>query len=406
MDFAAIARQLLQLLESRIEWLRAEIDPQWANALGQFAFRPTEAELELVLTECFFASMLTEEQRPTRFVISLLPEPQPSGDASSGFIRFEQPQPLTRSALRSLAPAAPPDSSLLCVQRGAPGELRITGIHSFARHYGRPTALSFATTGAGSITVSFNNVRLMSIVHGEVSVVGDGMPFDERTLSGVLAMHQRRNDGEVAHNAIVCRVLLRSVGMIRREAHGGAIWLLPPRAEFEGTARIVASTGTLFDVVRAIEERSQRHARTPELMAGVREGAAENLLRDVEEEAMAKAIAHLTATDGAVLMTMEPKLIGYSSFTHASPPTTITDVRDGRQEERASTDLGGGRHRSAAAFCAGGQPGERAAIVVSQDGGVSLFMSIAGPIPPLLWHLPNGVARIRLASVGRGFAFA
>lgn len=406
MDFAAIARQLLQLLESRIEWLRAESDPHWASVMAQFAIQPTLAELELVLTECFFASLLAEEQRPTRFVISLLPDPPPNGDTSSGFIRFAQTRPLTRSVLRLIAPAAPPDSSLLCVQRGATGELGITGIHSFARHYGRPIALSFATSGAGVITVSFNNLRLMSIRHGEVSVLADGMPFDERTLSGVLAVHQAQEDGAVAHNVVVSRILLRAVGLVRKAGHGGAIWLLPPKTEFDGTTCFISSTGALFDVARTIEEREQRHRSTPELMAGVREGAAENLLRDVEEEAMAKAIAQLTATDGAVLMTMEPRLVGYSSFTHANPPTTITDVRDGRLEERASIELGGGRHRSAAAFCAGGAPGDRAAIVVSQDGGVSLFMNVSGPIPPLLWHLPNGVARIPLASVGRGFAFA
>lgn len=404
MDFAAIARQLAQLLSTRIEWLTAEADERWAQVMNMFTIRPTEAELEVVLRECFFASLLTDEQRPTRFVISLLPDAPRNSDASSGFLRFTEPRPLTRSALQAIAPTASPEHSILCVQRGESGQLLVIGMHAFARHYGRPIAMSFAVTGPGTITVSSNNVRLMTIAQGEVTAL-EPFPFDEEAMGAALAMHQHDDSGDVLRLRIVAKILVGAAHQIRAAGHGGSVWICRKDSRLKVTTRALSGTGTLFDIVGRIEER-ERHAETSiEVMQGVREGAAEQLLRDVEEEAVARAIAQLAATDGAVLMTMEPRLIGYASFIHADPPGSVSEVNQGLVEARAAISLGGGRHRAAAAFCGEGNPGERAAIVVSQDGAISLFLSVAGPIPPMLWHLPHGVARLRLAPVGRGFAF-
>jgi len=399
MDFAAIALQLLETLRSHPLWAQSEADAQWADALEWYALKPTPEELELVLRESFFASLHADEQRPTRFVISLLPD-QHAAEISSAFIRFTDAQPVQRWALRTLAPAAPPDSSLLCAQRGADGVLCITGIHTFARDYGRPLALSFATTNPGAITVSFNNVRLMNIENGEVTTF-TFTQFDEQRLERVLAAHQARDDGDVRRHRIVARLLLRAVNLIQKIGHGGSLWILRPGERLAGTARSITSTGALFDVTNEIEKRE--HA--PDDDPTSRERAAENLLRDVEEEAVAKTIAQLTATDGAVLLTMEPRLLGYSAFIHNDPPVKVHDLHAGEPEELPSTELGGGRHRSAAAFCAAGKPGDRAAIVVSHDGVVSLFLNVGQPKIPVFPNLPHGVARLRLASVGAGFAF-
>lgn len=404
MDFAALARQLAQVLSSRIEWLRAEADPQWARVMSLFAIRPTEAELEVVLRECFFASLLADEQRATRLVMSLLPDPPSNSDASSGFIRFAEAQTFSRTTLRALAPAAPPKHSLLCVQRGQDDRLVITGMHTFARHYGRPIALSFAVTEPGTLTVSSNNVRLMSVTHGEVTTL-DGFPFDEAALVTALAMHQHEHEGDVLRLRIVGATLMRAARAIREAGHGGSIWICRKSSHPTWNTRAIAGTDNLFDVINRIEARERAAETSAEVMPSVREGAAEQLLRDDEEETVSRTIAQLAATDGAVLMTMEPRLVGYSTFIHADPPDTVFDTNNGRGEARPSVELGGGRHRAAAAFCGAGEPGERAAIVVSQDGGVSLFVNVSRPIPPALWHLPHGVARIRLAPVGRGFAF-
>ncbi len=401
MDFAAIALQLLETLRSHPLWAQSEADAQWADALNRYALKPTPEELELVLRESFFASLHADEQRPTRFVLSLLPD-QESAEISSAFIRFTEAQPVHRRALRALAPAAPPDSSLLCAQRSAGGVLCITGIHSFARDYGRPLALSFATTNPGAITVSFNNVRLMNIENGEVTTL-TFTQFDEQRLERVLAAHQARDDGAVQRHRIVARLLLRAVNLIQKLGHGGSLWILRPDEKLAGTARYITSTGALFEVTNVIEKREL--ANVIVTSADPRENAAENLLRDVEEEAVAKTIAQLTSTDGAVLLTMEPRLLAYSAFIHNDPPVTVHDLQHGESEEVPSTELGGGRHRSAAAFCQAGKPGDRAAIVVSHDGVVSLFLNVGPSKNPVLPDLPRGVARLRLASVGAGFAF-
>lgn len=403
MNFEDDARALVAALNERPDWLRWAAEPAVKEVFDQFALRPTESELVTALEESVLASLLFEEGRPTRFVMSLLPGTLPPGEFSSGFVRFERSKPLHRQTLREIAPAAPPETSVICIQRAADSTLQITGILPFARHFGRPVALSFAAYEPGSVTVSFNNRRVMSLRGGKIWTTDDS-PLDEQTLVGLLAAHQTQNAAQPTRSLVLSRIIFRAAHLIRSSHHGGSIWVLPPDDEFDGTSNRIESTGPLFAGLDSIVSREERSLLRPELMAGVREGAAENFLREAEEEVIATTLAQLTATDGAVLLDMSPRLRAMSSFIHHSPPDVVNDFINGAVVPRQAHDMGGGRHRSAAAFCGAGGPAARAALVVSQDGAVSLFLKIHHPIPPYPF-LPTGVVRMPLSPVGRGFAF-
>ena len=93
-------------------------------------------------------------------------------------------------------------------------------------------------------------------------------------------------------------------------------------------------------------------------------------------------VAQMSRVDGVVHMTSDLAIRGFggkvmmaapdgSVFTTEEPSET-SDSGPGLPQPLSLATLTGMRHRSAAAFCAN-QPGQALAIVVSQDGDVSLF---------------------------------
>jgi hypothetical protein len=89
------------------------------------------------------------------------------------------------------------------------------------------------------------------------------------------------------------------------------------------------------------------------------------------------SVGNLAATDGAVLVDARVKVLGFGAFIDI--PERATNVtcysHEGRSEQKESTNIGGGRHRSAVAFCERFAPA--AAIVVSEDGRISFIWSTA-----------------------------
>jgi hypothetical protein len=80
---------------------------------------------------------------------------------------------------------------------------------------------------------------------------------------------------------------------------------------------------------------------------------------------------------------------GFSTFFNQPPPDRFTELHpDGSTTSRPTTDLGGGRHRSAVAFCSALAPA--AALVASTDDRLTL----------LLAQQPGLVTRLRFGDLG------
>lgn len=402
MNFAELARELLVALRRHDIWNRIEQGSPWTSGMSTLITTISERELALILEECFYASLHTDEQRAVRFVLSVVPDPSERDDPSAGFMRFAERVPLSRRALRSLSPAADPLHSVLTLQRAADDTLRLTGLWSLGRHYGRPRALSFAVEGPGVMNVSFNGSRLLSMNRGELAIVQE-RNIDRERIAELLMQQQARVDARAEQRLVLADLLFHAARLIQDSKHGGSIWILNDADRFEGAMRRIDATGILFEVVDHIVDGTRKYAWPDRAPVDTRERVAEDLLRSAEKEIVARSLAQLSASDGAVVMTMEPRLIGFAAFIQSNPPAQLFDVVHGRAEPRAPHELGGGRHRSAAAFCAGGSPGERAALVVSQDGDVSLFMNVDKPLQ-FFSEIPVGIVRVRMERVGAGFA--
>jgi hypothetical protein len=89
------------------------------------------------------------------------------------------------------------------------------------------------------------------------------------------------------------------------------------------------------------------------------------------------AIARMAAIDGAVVLTSEARVIGFSAkISVKEPPPFVSWIGPGSERQKVNSceleTLGGMRHQSAARFV--GANHNCAAIVVSEDGPMS-FMS-------------------------------
>lgn len=403
MNFASNAEDFVTTLNSQIEILRADSEPKIAKALALFMIRPTLEEIAPILDECFWASLEKDEGRPTRFSLALMPD-ELQAQTASAFVSLAEPLPVNRKTIRRLAPVAPPEDSILCVQRRN-GALRVTGVMSFSEHYGRPVAITLTATSPGKLSISFNNRRLMAIDHGAVTMLRP-LPFDERGVVNLLSTHQRGDrEADLLRNDLVGETLFQAARFVRQAGHGGSFWLLAPGSEFEGSLTAVSNSGDLFAPLLEAEARERARVNSMQIAPSVRVGLAEDALQSSEMRGVARCLANLAVTDGAVLLTMAPRLVGFGAFCHSRPPEQgVADVISTSTDFQMTRELGGGRHKAAAAFCAAGAHGERAAIVTSQDGETSLFLSVRTVMPPAIW-LENGVARIRVAPVGRSRLF-
>jgi hypothetical protein len=141
--------------------------------------------------------------------------------------------------------------------------------------------------------------------------------------------------------------LNRTIRAIADEGHGGAIWIL---------RKDVVPDGVQIGYhVQPDERPLPRQA--------------------VVRFQLLESIGHLAAVDGAVVIDQHIKILGFGAFIEIpDEPKLVTTISDENKEEKVlSTKLGGGRHRSAVEFCARFAPA--AAIVVSEDGRISIFWS-------------------------------
>jgi hypothetical protein len=400
MDFAQLAQRVLDLVAQREISRTMAADEHVRTSLGPFFAFPTRAQLAVVLREAFFATLLADEGRPTKFVLSLLPDTVLS-DTASGQLDLAPPQPVTRASIRRLAPTAPPESALLRLKL-TDGGADIVSIMTFAQHFGRPVSLSVAGHRPGVLSVSFNNQKVLHL-QGDDLIALDGAVahLDADYATTRLALHQQ--DGSYQGRQFMAQLVWQAVVKMKRAGHGGAFWFIRSAwaHQFEGEVQHqVAGTGDLF------LPHTQALERGPEAFPDARQMAAENNLRWAEDDCISATLSQLAATDGAVLLSMEPKIIGFGAFVHTQPPD-VRRRRNGIAETVAAHALGGGRHRSAAAFCNGGDPGHRAALIVSQDGAATMFFNVArddaGGLG-VLGAVAPGVFAARVEQVGRGFA--
>ena len=304
------------------------LDPEarFARALNDRPL-PTPDQVSLVLEEVFWASLLAEEERPCRPRLLYLRHTKESRPVHW----FEEPLPLDRHALRKIAPAHGPLGYI--TWESVEGRPFLTGIEP--RQGGDPSDFIVEVRGPGEIDINWACFRMLRLREGELIRFSTCClpPLEAVTgwLAGLLGTFEPKFLGRV-------------VRAIEQQGHGGSLWVVKDRSVLSG---VTIGNAVRPDDRPLLERFPTFAARLPWLVS----------------------IGRLAAVDGAVLIDSKVQVLGFAAFVQLSEPgLVVRRFADGRSETVSETDLGGGRHRAAVAFCRRCAPA--AAVVVSQDGRV------------------------------------
>ena len=402
-------------------------DPQFVDRLRSAgidpAFRlPDRPLLEGIISTCYQASLLQEEQRPVRFRL-IIQDPRlfPVEDGPpTGLHRFQfdRPRPFNEYELSRLSPAADFYRTLIGITLAREDGAQIWGmVHTGTRWlqavYGGtktfpplPPCPVIYVTGPGQISVGIGAEIIASLAGGQLNCPSLDV-FASHWLAESFAavrsemseLHQqaRASAGKPwatldpdFGRSVGQQVVRRIISVIRTAHHGGTLVYLPPELEHD----ILAENRYMTVKYQFREEESRRRFLTlvlrimntfAELLGDPQDPgkvvgwpdyvACQDETISLLDEAifdLAHFIAALSATDGAVVMTKRQELIGFGGVISGDidKVETVTHALDteGNLTETELSEGVGTRHRAAYRLCQE-LPGA-VAIVISQDGNV------------------------------------
>jgi hypothetical protein len=387
---------------------------------------PDLAVLDLLISACYQASLLREEERAVTFrVILCEPERLPTREGPpSGLhpLEFPERRPFDVHELRRLSPAANYYRSLIGVGSDGEGGLRIWGlVHSGPRWLradqgGRiappplPPTLILRVSGPGRIAVDCGSAEVGKLGEGELydSTIdvynSHWLPDTFAPVREELAeIHaEARKLAEEMYGEVwapldndITRVIgqhtvKRIISAVGNSRHGGTLIIIPPDladdiledryvvlkykfAEGEPRRRfrtlIVSAMNTLAKSYGGDGAPSDK-----EVGWRAYEASNDEKLSDLDEAIfeVAHLIAGLCAVDGAVVMTQRFEFLGFggeiSGKLHGVKTVSKALDLEGDETVEEPTEGFGTRHRSAFRLC-NALP-DVIAVVISQDSNV------------------------------------
>lgn len=386
---------------------------------------PDLTVLEHLVSVCYQASLLREEERPVRFRLIFLAPDQfpPDHGPPSGLHRllFRDKLPFTERELRKLSPSVDFFGSLIGLCHDGKSGLSIWGIvHSGPRwtqslHGGGkgfqplPESLVINVTNPGRITVSNGSTDIATLNAGKVvcptTMVIDSMWI--RSAFGTLAEEELALHREARRYAkkpwaaidpeffgiIEKQVFMRIIGRIRSSRHGGTLIFIPDEHKDE----FLSENPYLRIKYRFVDEEPCRRFRTlivktadalaefhgtlehPEKEVGWLEylTGKNQTLFSLDESVFewAHLVAGMTQVDGALVMTQRLELVGFGAqisgkLEHVDSVAQALDP-EGSEIRKERTSGVGSRHNSAYSLC--NALHDVLAVVVSQDGTAQLI---------------------------------
>ena len=249
-------------------------------------------EMATLLDVSFFATLLEEEGRPTRFAVSFI---GPDDDGVSAR-RLAHPLPFTPESIRRLAPAADPDLSSLGVSRDADG-LSIWGLLDVPRLH----CLQMFGSETGQLRVTYFGQTQMVHAHGRGRVRREEDPSFITSIQLIAAAM-----GLVTPQWYRPRALLGLADALISAGHGGAI-LVSKRPAEEVRGHRIALTYPSFGPLRTLEE--------PVLESQVAADASPDSellahFKSVERQRDIYRSARLGSVDGAVRVDPHLRIMG------------------------------------------------------------------------------------------------
>ena len=396
------------------------VDEYCEAAHDREALPPPEI-LQTILSTCYQASLLREEERPVRFRLIVAPADSfpPPGGPPHGLHRllFSEQRRFTQHELRRLAPGIDFYRGLIGAQIDpnegpmiwgivTSGPRWVQAIHGGRQSFQRlPANLVVRATSPGRIAVCKGLLTLATLVGGRIVQPSLDI-FDSTWLPAAFddaraelyALHREARESartpwaELDPN--VTRILAqhsvrRIIGVMRNSHHGGTILFLPP----EGDGSVEKLDGRLSSKYGFAPEEPRRRFRT--LMVALMNALAashpehphrrtvgweqyaistDGGIAQLDEAffELANLIAGLAAIDGAVVLNKRFELLGFGAEIGGDLPVVRYVSRaldaEGKEKVRESVENVGTRHRSAYRLC--NFVHDALAIVVSQDGTV------------------------------------
>ncbi len=384
---------------------------------------PELGTLENLISVCYQASLLQEEERAVKFrVILCAPDRLPPNEGPPGGVHrleFPEPRPFDIQEIRRLSPAADYYRSLIGICVDEEGSLRIWGlVHSGPRWLregqgGRdappplPRVLILRVHGPGRIAADVGLEALCKLDEGRLSDVSMDvfrslwLPASFAPVREELAeIHaglrdQERKKGEVwarldndITRVIGQHTIKRIISAVRDSHHGGTMVIVPPDlADDIIEGHYVSLKYRFVDseprrrfrtlIVDVMSELARSYAGTPArdpVGWDDYEASGDTSLSLLDEAIfeVAHVIAGLTAVDGAVVMTQRFEVLGFGGEISGELPAVETVARaidvEGEVAVEESAEGVGTRHRSAYRLCK--ELSRVIAVVISQDGNV------------------------------------
>jgi hypothetical protein len=403
---------------------------------------PDKILLEQLISTCYQASLMREEERPVNFRL-IVREPErfaPEEGPPEGLHRlpFTAPRLFSEYELRSLSTATDFYRSLLGVRIDPAEGLQIWGmVHSGARwtqsvHGGRktvrslPPSLVIYVTGPGRIAVCKGSTMIASLIAGQINCPSRDI-FNSRWMRESFA--DVRNELFEIHQAARARadfpwanlepgfvrtlakqVVKRIISTIRNSRHGGTLVYLPE----DQAAALCCENRYMTVKYQFAEEEPRQRFRTlivkimntlaevcadrenPDKVVGWNDyvTTANEAIAHLDEALfeVAHLIAGLAAIDGAVIMSKRHELLGFGAVISGDIDRVELVAqaldREGDRTVTVRSEEVGTRHRSAYRLCH--ELHDALAIVISQDGTVRLVKWHKGRIT--YWNqVPSGV---------------
>jgi DNA integrity scanning protein DisA with diadenylate cyclase activity len=381
---------------------------------------PDRAILEHLISTCYQASLMREEERPVMFRLIIrdhhLFPPDDGPPIGLHRLQFAKMRPFTEYELCRLAPAADFYRALIGVTLGRQKRAQIWGmVHSGTRWTQPisggtkaipplPWSPVIHVRGPGRISVSIGPEMIASLSSGQID--SPSLDFFAASWFAESFASERSELWEMHEAArartqkpwatldpkfsrfIVQQVARRIISLIRNSHHGGMLVYLPT----EMSRDISATNRHISLKYRFREEEPRQRFRTLilRIMNTFAElhGESENSAKVVGwqeyvnsrseaiailDEAvfdLAHFIAALSAIDGAVVLTKRQDLLGFGGVISGDidEVETITHALDieGRHTEQELIEEVGTRHRAAYRLCH--ELHDAIVIVISQDG--------------------------------------
>jgi len=385
---------------------------------------PDRSVLEQVISTCYQASLMREEERPVLFRLIIrdhhLFPPDDGPPTGLHRLQFARMRPFNEYELYRLAPAADFYRALIGISLGPEKRVQIWGmVHSGTRWMQPirggtkaipplPSSPVIYVRGPGRIAVGIGPEIIASLNGGQISCPSLDI-FSASWLAESFA--SVRSEIEEMHEAARARstkpwarldpkfgriisqqVILRIVSLIRSSHHGGMLVYLPNEMSRDISA--INRHISLKYQFREEEPRQRFRTLILRIMNTFAElhGESENAAKVVgwreyvnnQSEAialldeaifdLANFIAALSAIDGAVVMTKRQELLGFGGVISGDTEEvkTITCALDieGRLTQQKFIEEVGTRHRAAYRLCH--EWHDALVVVISQDGNARL----------------------------------